>query len=70
MARKKNPAAVALGKKSVAARMKNLTPEERSEIARNAARSRWKKGITLYSDGNPEELLKSSHDGDPPKKSS
>jgi hypothetical protein len=42
----KNPAAVALGrlggKKGGVARAKNLTPEQRSEIARKAARARWK----------------------------
>jgi len=47
MARKKNPAAVALGrlggKKSAAGRMKKLTPEQRSKIARNAAQTRWGK---------------------------
>jgi len=41
----KNPAAVALGrrggKKGGPARAEKLTPEERSEIARIAANSRW-----------------------------
>jgi hypothetical protein len=36
MAKRKNPAAVALGKRSAAGRMKKLTPEQRSEIARKA----------------------------------
>lgn len=44
----KNPAAVALGRKGGlkggAARANKLTAEERSEIARKAANSRWKKG--------------------------
>ena len=40
---KKNPAAVALGKRSVKARMEKLTPEQRSEIARKAAQARWTK---------------------------
>ncbi len=44
----KNPAAVALGrlggKKGGAARARKLTKEQRSEIAKKAARSRWKKG--------------------------
>jgi hypothetical protein len=44
--RKKNPAAVALGRlggmKGGAARAKALTPEQRSEIARKAAQSRWR----------------------------
>jgi hypothetical protein len=42
---RKNPAAVALGrlggKKGGPARAANLTPEERSEIARVAAQARW-----------------------------
>jgi hypothetical protein len=33
---KKNPAAVALGRKGGKARLKTLTPEQRSEIARKA----------------------------------
>jgi len=45
MAKKKNPAAVALGrlggKKSAKVRMEKLTPVQRSEIAKNAARARW-----------------------------
>ena len=47
MAKKKNPAAVALGrlggKKSGPARMEKLSPAQRSEIARNAAKARWEK---------------------------
>jgi hypothetical protein len=43
----KNPAAVALGRlggmKGGAARAKKLSPERRSEIARRAAASRWKR---------------------------
>lgn len=43
----KNPHAVALGrlggKKGGKSRAKKLTPERRSEIARLAARARWKK---------------------------
>lgn len=42
---KKNPAAVALGRlggiKGGAARAKKLTAEERSEIAKKAAKARW-----------------------------
>lgn len=33
----------ALGRKSVKARMRKLSPEKRQEIARNAARARWAK---------------------------
>jgi len=44
---KKNPHAVALGrkggKKSAVARMKKLTPEQRREIARKAVEARWRK---------------------------
>lgn len=45
MAKKKNPAAVALGrlggKKSAEGRMEKISPEQRKEIARNAAKVRW-----------------------------
>ena len=44
----KNPAAVTLGrlggKKGGKARAQKLTPEQRSEIARKAAKTRWAKG--------------------------
>jgi hypothetical protein len=44
--KRKNPAAVALGRlgglKGGKARAKALTPEQRSEIARNAGKNRWK----------------------------
>ena len=47
MAKKKNAAAVALGRrggrKSVEGRMKKLSAQERSEIAKNAAKARWQK---------------------------
>lgn len=39
----KDPAAVALGKRGGKARAKKLTPEQRSEIAKKAARVRWEK---------------------------
>ncbi len=45
--KKKNPAAVSLGRlgglKGGPARMAKLSPERRSEIARNAVLARWKK---------------------------
>jgi len=45
--RRKNPAAVALGrlggKKSGKARMEKLTPEKRRQLASDAARARWHK---------------------------
>ena len=47
MAKRKNPAAVALGKrggkKGGPARARKLTPERRSEIARKAVQTRWAK---------------------------
>ncbi|HWD00627.1 MAG TPA: hypothetical protein VG456_27915 [Candidatus Sulfopaludibacter sp.] len=47
-AKKKNPAAVALGrkggKKGGPARAAKLSPEQRSESARKAVQSRWAKG--------------------------
>jgi hypothetical protein len=47
MARKKNPAAVALGrlggKKGGKARMAQLTAEEKSKLGEKAARARWGK---------------------------
>lgn len=47
-AKKKNPAAVALGrkggKKGGPARAAKLTPEQRSESARKAVQARWAKG--------------------------
>jgi hypothetical protein len=47
MAKKKNPAAVALGRlgglKGGKARAKKLSPERRREIARNAVLTRWQK---------------------------
>jgi hypothetical protein len=39
----KNPAAVALGRRGGKARVKNQTPEQRSESARKAAAARWAK---------------------------
>ncbi len=41
--KKKSAAAVALGKRSAKGRMKKLTPEQRSEIARKAAKAWWAK---------------------------
>ena len=39
----KNKAAVELGRKGGQARAAKMTPEQRAEIARNAARKRWGK---------------------------
>jgi hypothetical protein len=41
MAKRKNPAAVELGKRGAKARMKKLSPEHRSKVARTAAAARW-----------------------------
>jgi len=41
--KKKNQAAVALGKLGGKARLKTMTPEERSEAGRKAVLARWKK---------------------------
>ena len=38
----KDPAAKSLGKKGGAARAAKMTPERRAEIAKKAARTRWK----------------------------
>jgi hypothetical protein len=42
MAKRKNPAAVQLGRRGAKARMKKLTPEQRSAVAKKAATDRWK----------------------------
>ena len=39
----KNKAAVELGRKGGEARARKMTPEQRAEIARKAARARWDK---------------------------
>jgi hypothetical protein len=41
MAEKKNPAAVALGRKGGQNSRKNLTDEEKKELGQRAARARW-----------------------------
>ena len=50
----KDPAAVALGRKGGLkggkARAKSLTPDQRSEIAKKAAKVRWQKAKSLLSD--------------------
>ena len=54
--KEKNPAAVALGRlgglKGGKARARNLSPEQRKEIAKFAANVRWRKGKS-----KPQELL-------------
>ena len=41
--KRKNPAAVTLGRKGGRTRMKRMTAEERTELARQAANARWRK---------------------------
>lgn len=41
MTKKKNPAAVALGRRGAKKRNEHLTPEQRSELARKAVQARW-----------------------------
>ena len=41
--KEKNPAAVAMGRKGGKARASKLSAEKRSEIAKKAAKKRWKK---------------------------
>lgn len=41
MSKRKDQAAVSLGRRGGKARLKTMTPEERSEIAREAAKARW-----------------------------
>jgi hypothetical protein len=48
---KKDPAAVALGRKGGKARLKTMTAQERSKRARTAARTRWDN--VRRSDGQP-----------------
>jgi hypothetical protein len=43
MAKRKNPAAVSLGRKGAKARMTKMTPEQRAEVGRKAAAARWGK---------------------------
>jgi hypothetical protein len=43
MAQKKNPAAVALGRKGGKATAKSLTSEQRTQMAKKAAAARWAK---------------------------
>ena len=42
-AKKKNPAAVELGRRGGKNSRANLTPKERTKLARRAARARWGK---------------------------
>jgi hypothetical protein len=46
MAKRKNPAAVALGKRGAKARLTKLSPEKRREVAKKAATARWGKKPT------------------------
>jgi hypothetical protein len=42
MAKRKDPAAVALGKRGGKARLTKMTPEQRRVVAQKAAAARWK----------------------------
>jgi hypothetical protein len=61
---RKNPAAVALGrkggKKGGPARAAKLTPEQRSESARRAVQSRWAKSRTKSKAAPPSPVLENS----------
>jgi hypothetical protein len=50
MTKKKDPNAVALGRKGGKARLQKLTPEQRSDIARKAVLARWAKHKKKQSD--------------------
>ncbi len=56
MAKRKNPAAVELGSRGGKARKKKLTPEQRTEIARKAAQSRWQSPEGPSELGEPDDL--------------
>jgi hypothetical protein len=43
MTKRKNPAAVTLGKRGGKARLTKMTPEQRKVVAETAAAARWKK---------------------------
>lgn len=43
MAKRKDPAAVSLGRRGGKARLKKMTSEERAAVARAAAAARWEK---------------------------
>ena len=43
MVKRKNPMAVALGRRGGKARLKKMTPEERKRVAQAGANARWKK---------------------------
>jgi len=70
MSKKKNPAAVSLGRKGGEARRKALTPEQRSASARHAVLSRYGKaeppsrwyGLYALDDPNFPELVMYSRD--------
>ena len=60
MAKRKNPAAVALGrkggKKGGKARAANLTPEQLSEIGRMGAAKRWEKRNKTHAQNAPSTV--------------
>jgi hypothetical protein len=52
VAKRKNPAAVSLGRKGGKARLKTMTQKERTEAARKAAIARWGGGVVVTQLGN------------------
>jgi hypothetical protein len=60
--KRKNPAAVALGrkggKKGGPARAAKLTPEQRSESARRAVQARWGKGLSNQKQAESQSELR------------
>jgi hypothetical protein len=53
MAKKKDPAAVALGRKGGKNSRANLEPSHRTELAKRAATARWKKAKAKASEKAP-----------------
>jgi hypothetical protein len=51
VAKRKNPAAVALGRLGAKARLTKLTAEQRTDVARKAAAARWKNRAALKPKG-------------------
>lgn len=58
MAKRKNPAAVALGRLGAKARLTKLTAEQRADVARKAAVARWKNKAALKPEGPAEAVRK------------
>ena len=50
--KRKDPAAVTLGRKGGRARMKKMTPEERTKLGRQAAIARWDRELDTWKEDN------------------